>query len=84
MSLIRHLSLHVDETEPLEFYWIIMERSHDPAVWLELKSAMHAHHTWKQAWVAGTVAYNMRVKDNRLSPRAEGEDENASPVSITP
>lgn len=73
MTHLRHLSLHVEEPSPDEFFWAIMESSDEASGWIETDSAIHGHATWKQAWIAGTVAYHLRVSDDRVGPRASDE-----------
>ena len=73
MTHLRHLSLHVEEPSPDEFFWTIMESSDETDGWIELDSAIHSHPTWNQAWIAGTVAYRLRIVDDRVGPRAIDE-----------
>lgn len=73
MTQLRHLSLHVEEPNPDEYLWTIMESSDETNGWIEIDSAIHGHPTWKQAWIAGTVAYHLRIVDDRVGPRAIDE-----------
>jgi len=50
-----------------------MESSDETDGWIELDSAIHSHPTWNQAWIAGTVAYRLRIVDDRVGPRAIDE-----------
>lgn len=77
---LRHLALTVDEQEPGEFYWTLMESKHDASVWAELASSTHSYLTWRDAWSQGSAALLRRVPDDIHGPRTDGEDEDAPPV----
>ena len=80
MNHLRQLSLHIEEPETSEFYWVILESKEDATVWAQVSAAMHARHTWGDAWAEGVMEYMKFVRDRRVGPRAEGEDEDANPV----
>ena len=77
MNQLRKLALAVDEPEPGEFYWIILESKGDAMTWQELSSGMHGYATWREAWSFGIIEYSKMVKDHRIGPRCEVENQEA-------
>jgi hypothetical protein len=77
---LRRVSVFIDETEPGAFYWVLHESTEDATVWKDIDSSPDAYPMWIDAWDAGNVALLKLVFDERIGPRAAGEDENAAPV----
>lgn len=77
---LRHLAIYVDEPEPNDFYWVLIESHHDQSVWVEVASAPESFLTWIDAYQAGNLELIKRVDNRRSGPRDSGEDEGASPV----
>lgn len=77
---LRRLAIYVDEPDPGVFHWVLIESTEDAAIWEDLDSSEEAFDTWMAAWDAGCVAMHKLVLDERVGPRAPGEDESASPV----
>lgn len=77
MNQLRKLALAVDEPEPGEFYWIILESKDDASAWEELSSGMHGYATWREAWSFGIIEYSKMVKDQRIGPRCVVENQEA-------
>lgn len=80
MDHLRHISLHVEEPEPGEFFWVLLESTFDSSVWTEVSAALHAEHTWNNAWSHGSIELMRCVPDRRIGPRAKGENEDDNPV----
>ena len=80
MSQIRRIAVHVDEPDPGHFYWVLMEEGDDASHWVELGSADQPTDMWIDAFQAGTAALLGYVQDERIGPRAAGDDEDANPV----
>ena len=80
MSRLRHLSVWVDEPEPGRFYWVIHEMGDDASVWTDIDSGPESYDLCLDALDAGTVAMMQLVDDERIGPRAPGEDEDEAPV----
>lgn len=74
MNQLRKLALAVDEPEPGEFYWIILESKDDAIVWEELSSGIHGYATWREAWSFGIIEYSKMVTDQRIGPRFQVEN----------
>lgn len=77
---LRRLTIFVDEPDPGCFYWVLIESTDDAAIWRDVTAALDPAGTWREAWDLGTQALHILVRDQAIGPRAEGEDENASPV----
>ncbi|MDM0116441.1 hypothetical protein QTI66_30300 [Variovorax sp. J22R133] len=80
MSHLRRVSVYVDEPEPGRFYWVLHESTADPTVWIEFATSEEPFDMWLDAFDAGTVELMQLVYDERIGPRAPGEDEDAAPV----
>lgn len=80
---LRRLTIFVDEPEPGQFYWVMIESTDDAAVWLDVESALEPVSTWEEAFDKGVTCLKSQVNDKMRGPQALGEDENASPVGIT-
>lgn len=81
MSYIRRIAVHIDEPEPGQFYWVLMEESDDASQWVELQSAEEGYDMWIDALQAGMWALERLAEDERIGPR-KADDDNASPVGI--
>lgn len=80
MSHLRHLSVFVDEPDHGHFHWVIHESTEDASVWVDIASSDESYPMWIDAFDAGNVALLKYVHDERIGPRAPGEDEDAAPV----
>ncbi len=70
----------MDEPEPGQFYWVIIESEDDASVWKDLRAAEESFTSWFAAWEMGNKELLKMVVDKKTGPLAAGEDENASPV----
>lgn len=77
---LRRLTIFVDEPDPGQYYWVLIESKHDASVWEDVGAAEESAGTWREAWDAGNAALQALVPDQRRGPLVSGEDENASPV----
>lgn len=77
---LRRLTVFIDEPDPGQYYWVLIESKHDASVWEDVVAAEESAGTWREAWDAGSAALLAMVQDQRRGPRVSGEDENASPV----
>ncbi|MGJ7506556.1 hypothetical protein [Variovorax sp. GT1P44] len=77
---LRRIAITVDEPEPGKFYWLLVESREDASVWEALAAADEPSATWGDAFDAGCVALCKLVPDERVGPRAVGENEDADPV----
>lgn len=77
---IRHLAVYIDEPDPGCFHWVLIESTEDASVWLDLEASEESYDLWLDAFTAGNKALLKHVPDERIGPRAPGEDEDASPV----
>ena len=80
MNRVRRISLHVDEPDPLHFFWVLMEEGDDPSHWIELESGDLSYDTWRDALHGGVRALEGYAADGRIGPRATDDDEDADPV----
>lgn len=80
MPHLRHISVFVDEPDPGHFHWVLHESTEDATVWTEFAASEHSYPMWIDALDAGNVALLKLVTDERIGPRAPGEDEDAAPV----
>jgi hypothetical protein len=80
MSHLRHVSIFIDEPEAGHFHWVLHESTEDASVWVDLEASMESFPSWSDAFDAGCVALYKLAPDERVGPRAAGEDEDASPV----
>ncbi|MDO8370803.1 MAG: hypothetical protein Q7T39_02625 [Polaromonas sp.] len=77
---LRRIGVFVDESDPGDFYWVLIESKEDSATWEDLVAAEEPVHSWREAFDLGTAALLNLVDDQKRGPLAAGEDENASPV----
>ena len=82
MGHIRRIAVHVDEPDPGHFYWVLMEEGDDASQWVELESAQEPVDMWFDALQAGMGALLRYAPDERIGPRAVGEDEDLPPIGI--
>lgn len=80
MKHLRHISVFVDEPDPGHFHWVLHESTEDATVWTEVQASIESFPMWIDAFDAGNVALLKLVHDERIGPRAPGEDEDAAPV----
>lgn len=80
MNQLRLLSLHIEEPDPGEFYWVVLENKEDPGAWTELTSALHGCTTWGDAWAQGVMEYMRHVRDRRIGPRRGGDRADDRPI----
>jgi hypothetical protein len=80
-SHIRRIAVHVDEPEPGQFFWVLMEEGDDASQWREIESAAEGCDMWLDALQAGMAALIEYAPDERIGPRSTGgEDEDAASV----
>ena len=77
---LRRIAVFVDEPDPGQYFWVLIESKEDASVWMDIGAAEESSPTWHAALDAGNVALMKLVKNKETGPRAAGEDENASPV----
>ena len=80
MTHLRHISVYVDEPDPGHFFWVLHESTADASVWVDFESSPLSFSSWGEAFQAGTVELYRLAVDERVGPRASGEDEDAAPV----
>jgi hypothetical protein len=80
MTPLLRISVHVDETDPGHFYWVLMEEGPGGS----LGGDRAGVELWLDAFSAGCKALMRRVPDERIGPRSndesENENEDADPV----
>lgn len=74
------VAVFIDEPDPGDFYWVLVESTGDATIWVDLEAAQEPQATWSAAFKAGNKALLKLVADRKVGPRAPIEDENASPV----
>ena len=74
MTQLRHVTVWVDEPDPGHFHWVLHESTEDASVWVDIDSSVLSFPSWTEAFEAGTVELYRLVADERLGPRASGED----------
>ena len=79
-TYLRKISITVDEPDPGHFYWLLLESKEDASVWEALAAADEPCTSWGDAFDAGCVALHKLIPDERVGPRALGENEDADPV----
>ena len=77
---LRRIAVFVDEPDPGDFYWVLIESKDDATIWLDIEAAQEPQVTWISAFEAGNTALLELATDRNTGPLAPGEDENASPV----
>ncbi|RYE41143.1 MAG: hypothetical protein EOP24_38115 [Hyphomicrobiales bacterium] len=80
MNHLRRLSVFVDEPKQGNFHWVLHESAEDASVWMDVASSDESFPMWIDAWDAGNVALLKLVDDERVGPRAPGEDEETAPM----
>ncbi|WP_371437562.1 hypothetical protein [Polaromonas sp.] len=80
MNHLRRLAVFVDEVEHGHFHWVLHESKEDASIWGDVQASEHSYATWVAAYDSGTVELMKLVDDERVGPRAPGEDEDAAPV----
>lgn len=84
MDHLRSIALTVDENDPGQFTWLLMESQGDAIVFdVELDCAPEPVGSYAQALQAGYERLLSLAKDKATGPRGTGEDENADPVGET-
>jgi hypothetical protein len=76
MTPLLRISVHVDETDPGHFYWVLMEEGPGGSHWEEIETAPEGVERWLDAFSAGCKALMRRVPDERIGPRSNDESEN--------
>ena len=71
MTQLRRISLHVDEPDPGQFHWVLMEEGTDAFTWAELASSDHSYAMWIDAWDQGAAALLAITQDQTVGPRSE-------------
>ena len=77
---LRRVAVFVDEPDPGQYFWVLIESKEDASVWLDIDASEGSFPTWHAALDAGNVALMKLVENKQTGPLAAGEDENASPV----
>jgi hypothetical protein len=82
MSHLRNIALTIDEGDPGQFTWMLVESDGDAVVFDKTLSHSEEHFaTYVEALDAGVKAWKALVNlANGL--RVEGEDEDANPVGV--
>lgn len=76
----RRVGVFVDEPQPGQFYWVIIESKDDASVWIDLRTAEESFSSWFAAWEMGNKELLKMVVDKKTGPLAPSQGENASPV----
>ena len=79
---LRRVAVFVDEPDPGQYFWVLIESKEDASVWLDIDAAEESLPTWQAALDAGNVALMKLVQNKETGPLTSGEDENASPVGF--
>ena len=79
---LRSLTVFVDEPDPGDYYWVLIESTGDAAIWIDIDSSQAPLSSWEDAFDKGVVELKKRVPNKRLGPLIDGEGENGSPVGI--
>ena len=79
---LRRLTVFVDEPDPGDYYWVLIESTGDAAIWIDIDSSQAPVSSWEDAFDKGVVELKKRVPNKVLGPLIGGEDENGSPVGI--
>lgn len=69
MTNIRRISVHVDESDPGRFHWVLMEEDGDASTWSELEAGTDSYDIWLDALSAGCAALVSYAPDERIGPR---------------
>ena len=86
-DILRTIAVHVDEPEPLAFFWVLTERSGSGASarWVELQRARTATDRYQPAMAAGLEALQALVDDLDIGPRrAAGAASSEAPPDPAP
>ena len=79
---LRRLTVFVDEPDPGDYYWVLIESTGDAAIWIDIESSQAPVNSWEDAFNTGVVELKKRVSNKRLGPLIGSEDENGSAVGI--
>ncbi len=80
-SLLRALSLSIEELAPGRFGWIILEEEEGGTAMVEVEASPIDFESWDEALDAGVQAMKELADDRKTGPRiAADEDEDADPV----
>ena len=77
---LRRLSFYVEEPSAGQFCWVIHEYVENASVWSDIQRCDKTTDNWGDAWAAGHMVFLKLVKDRRIGPRPESEDEGADLV----
>lgn len=77
---LRRLTVFVDEPDPGDYYWVMIESREDASVWNDIGSSPESFSSWLAAYESGQLALLKMVDNKKTGPMAVGENENASPV----
>jgi len=75
---LRRVAVFVNEPDPGDFYWVLIESTDDAYIWLDIEGAQEPHPTWISAFEAGNKALLKLVADQNMGPLAQVEGANAS------
>lgn len=65
---LRQLAVTVDEQEPGQFYWVLIESVDDATVWKDLKASEESFSSWFAAWELGNKELLKMVPDKKSGP----------------
>ena len=71
-TTLRHISIHVEETSPSAFHWVLNERE-DGDRWNEIAKSDSAARSYKDAMAKGLAALQALVEDLDVGPRRPGK-----------
>jgi len=63
MTPARRITVHVDETDPGHFSWVLMEQGADASIWNQVEVAKKSFEGWFDAFSAGSNALRRYVPD---------------------
>jgi hypothetical protein len=63
MTAVRHITVHVDESDPGHFWWVLMEQGADASIWNQVEAAKKSFEGWFEAFSAGSKALRRYVPD---------------------
>jgi hypothetical protein len=75
MRHLHRLTVFVDEPDPGQFYWVLIQGTEDAGHWEDVEASEQSFTTWTAAFEAGCVALYKRVRDERIGPRTAGENQ---------
>jgi len=71
-SQLRRISVHVIESDPGRYFWVLLEQGADPSTWRELLASQRPCRHWNHALTDGMAALMDLAGDVREGPRESG------------